>query len=225
MANANKLTLKDSIYQQMIEMICNGQFKSNEIITESQLISHFGTSKSPVREALIQLCHDNVLSSIPRCGYQVISISPNDIHKLTELRLFLELGNLQKIIETITPDQLNKLHHLNQIRQVPTAQKDIWSCWNNNVVFHTYLLECGENEYVIDAMQRAFSSCTRAYAQLYATQKDTIIQSDNHPHRHTQLANAIEQHDLDMAVSILRKDILCMESELLHAPNPSWIQL
>ena len=60
-SNNLKITLKDNVYRQVIEMICNGQLQNDDIITEKQLTSHFGISKSPVREALIQLCHDHVL--------------------------------------------------------------------------------------------------------------------------------------------------------------------
>lgn len=203
------------VYRQIIEMICNGQLPSNAIITEKQLSAHFGLSKSPVREALLQLCHDHVLVSIPRCGYQVIQINGKDVHDLTEIRLLLEVGSLPKIIEKITPEQIQTLQELNRQRENPTKDKDVWSSWNRNLEFHLCLLEAADNQYVLETSRRVLSSCTRAYAQLYSLQKEAVVLPNDKTHAHPLLTQAIEMHDLATAQSLLRSDILRMESQLL----------
>lgn len=212
-----KPTLKDNVYRQIIEMICNGQLKSDEIITEKQLTTYFGISKSPVREALIQLCHDHVLTSIPRCGYQIIHINAKDIHDLTEIRLFLELNSLKKVIDKITPEGLAQLKEMNSQRKKPITEKDVWSSWNQNIEFHLFLVEIANNAYVLDTMKRILSSCTRAYAQLYSIHKESVTLPNDDTHAHSLITQAIEKHDLETAQSLLRKDILCMESQLLSA--------
>ncbi len=213
--NNNKPTLKDMVYRQVIEMICNGQLQSNEIITEKQLTSHFGISKSPVREALIQLCHDHVLNSIPRCGYQVIRINSKDVHDLTEIRLLLEVGSLPKIIEKAAPRHIEHLKELNREREKPTSEKDVWSSWHRNIEFHLYLLGIANNEYVLDTVSRVLSSCTRAYAQLYSLQREAVVLPNDKTHAHPLITEAIENHDLAAAQSLLQNDILRMESQLL----------
>ena len=213
--NTNKPTLKDRVYRQVIEMICNGQLQSSAIITEKQLTAHFGISKSPVREALIQLCHDHVLTSIPRCGYQVIQINGKDVHDLTELRLLIEVGSLPKLIEKTTPEHLKRLHELTRQRENPTKESDVWSSWNRNVEFHLCLIEGTHNEYILDTLSRVLSSCTRAYAQLYALQKETVVLPNDKTHAHPLITEAIENHDLATAQSLLHNDILRMESQLL----------
>ena len=55
MKNQKNISLKDSVYKQIVEMITTGELSADAIITESQMIEHFQVSKSPVREALIQL--------------------------------------------------------------------------------------------------------------------------------------------------------------------------
>ena len=39
------------------------------------MIEKFGVSKSPVREALVELCKDGILTNIPRMGYQVRAVT------------------------------------------------------------------------------------------------------------------------------------------------------
>ena len=71
--------LKEIVYDSILESIYSSEFRPNEIITESGLIKKFGFSKSPVREALTALCHEGVLHNIPRCGYQVIAMTTEDV--------------------------------------------------------------------------------------------------------------------------------------------------
>lgn len=215
--NGSKPTLKDMVYRQIIEMICSGQLQSDFIITEKQLTEHFGISKSPVREALIQLCHDHVLTSIPRCGYQVIKINAKDVHDLIELRLMLELGNLSRLTGQISPELIQKLNALNHERELPMAQKDIWSSWNRNIAFHMELAKASGNEYLIETLRRILSACTRAYAQLYTVQKEAVLlpQHGTDTHSHVLITQALALHQSEIAQDLLKKDILCMESQLL----------
>ena len=61
--NPTVLSLKDTIYQRIVEMISLGELAPGTTFSEQQLIRLFAVSKSPVREALIQLCSENVLRS------------------------------------------------------------------------------------------------------------------------------------------------------------------
>ena len=74
-----KETLKERVYRGIYEAVTNGEYKSNDILTENQMIEKFGVSKSPVREALVELCKDGVLINIPRMGYQVRAVTLKEI--------------------------------------------------------------------------------------------------------------------------------------------------
>lgn len=76
METQHKPTLKDEVYQQIIELICNGSIKTGEIITEKQLINHFGISKSPVREALIQLATTTCSRAFPAAAIRSFRFRP-----------------------------------------------------------------------------------------------------------------------------------------------------
>ena len=183
-----KLSLKDTVYQQLIELICQGKLLPDTLFTENHMISYFGVSKSPVREALIQLCHENVLKSIPRCGYQVTAISSKNVRDVTELRLYLELSSLPKVMENITTADIEELKRQNQVR-------------------------LAGNEQVNNAMEQAMTTYRRAYAQLYTLKKDVI--AANKASYHDFFVSSLERHDVFSAHEYLKKDILFMEDELL----------
>ena len=227
-----KLSLKDTVYQQLIELICQGKLLPDTLFTENHMISYFGVSKSPVREALIQLCHENVLKSIPRCGYQVTAISSKNVRDgiprcgyqvtaissknvrdVTELRLYLELSSLPKVMENITTADIEELKRQNQVRLVNPEKKDLWIAWRNNYQFHMTVVRLAGNEQVNNAMEQAMTTYRRAYAQLYTLKKDVI--AANKASYHDFFVSSLERHDVFSAHEYLKKDILFMEDELL----------
>lgn len=194
-------------------MICTGELTPDTIFTENQMITRFKVSKSPVREALIQLCHEDVLKSIPRCGYQVTKITSQNVRDLTELRLYLELSSLPKVMEHLTAEHIHELKEQNLRRVAYPSQKNVWTAWNNNYKFHTFLLSIAGNKIVNAAMEQAMNTCRRAYAQLYTLKKETI--APNKPFLHDRIVNSLENHDVFSAYNYLKQDILFMEKELL----------
>ena len=211
-ANPPSVSLKDTIYQSVVEMICSGQLTPNMIFTEQQLISHFQVSKSPVREALIQLCGEGVLRSIPRHGYQVVEISRQNVQDLTQLRMYLELGNLPQAMEHLTPERLLELKRQNDERRQPSNAKHIWDSWNRNSLFHMTLIEYGENAQVARVMKQVLATCTRAYAQSFTAKKSLIAPSEDN--QHDLIVRALELHDIYAAHEHLRRDILLMGESL-----------
>lgn len=79
--------LTEFVYNKIYEEIINGELQPGDLIVEKQLIARYNISRSPVREALISLCDENVLRSIPRAGYQVVGFSYSEIKQMTEARL------------------------------------------------------------------------------------------------------------------------------------------
>ena len=51
-------SLKDIVYQAVLNGIFTDEYKPNQIINEQELVQKFGCSKTPVREALVALCND-----------------------------------------------------------------------------------------------------------------------------------------------------------------------
>ena len=105
-----KETLKERVYRGIYEAVTNGEYRPNDILTENQMIEKFGVSKSPVREALVELCKDGVLINIPRMGYQVRAVTLKEIMDILEFRV--ECGSRrpsQKLFLFLTRENINML--------------------------------------------------------------------------------------------------------------------
>ena len=81
-------SLKNMVYQAILNGIFTDEYKPNQIINEQELVQKFGCSKTPIREALVTLCNEGILRSFPRFGYQVVSVSREEAQNILDSALF-----------------------------------------------------------------------------------------------------------------------------------------
>ena len=67
-------TLKDHVYEYIEEQIMKGTLLPGERINENTICEELGISRTPVREALIQLTAEGVLETKARKGFVIKSV-------------------------------------------------------------------------------------------------------------------------------------------------------
>lgn len=198
-------TLKDAVYQKIMNGILSDEYKPNQIITERELIEKFGCSKSPIREALITLCNENVLLSHPRYGYEVVRITSDDVNNILEYRYILEGSLLKKYYTAIGEEQIHELRRLDEVC-VKTLEIDMWTHWEANTRFHLALASYSKNIYAAKQLSAAMTALKRAYAQFY-WQKWTTANPNDDVRFHEDLIHSLETGALDKALVFLQNDL------------------
>ena len=88
-------TLTEQAADTIRARIIGGELPLGAPLSENQLASELGVSKTPIREALLQLKVEGLVSIQPQRGSFVFDMSPADIAELGELRETLELAALR----------------------------------------------------------------------------------------------------------------------------------
>ncbi len=70
--------------------IVTGEFSPGERLDEAQLAARFGVSRTPIREALMQLSAIGLVETRPRRGAVVVDPGPNRIYEMFEVMAELE---------------------------------------------------------------------------------------------------------------------------------------
>lgn len=92
-------TMKGRIYQVLREMIINGDLSPGSRLVERGLAVEFGTSKTPVREALLTLERERLVEIIPHLGAQVTTISAEEFREWLLILDVLESAALRHALE------------------------------------------------------------------------------------------------------------------------------
>ncbi len=203
---ANEGSLKTKIYTEVFESIIKGEYRPNDILSEKSLVEKFNVSKSPVREALIELCNEGVLRSIPRYGYEVIRLTDRHVQDIQRFRVVLECGCLTQYWDMITPEHIEHLERMHAEGYKGSLEHDALIHWAQNSQFHLALISCFNNEYIYCSLKSSLNTLSRAYAQFYWDKwhKTEYISFAND---HKQFLEYLKTNDKDAAVSCLQKDI------------------
>ncbi|HEY8344512.1 MAG TPA: GntR family transcriptional regulator [Bacillota bacterium] len=82
--------LRDKAYKMIKDMIINCQLTPGEPISEIDLMKTVGASRTPIREALNKLEHENLVIIYPKRGVFVTGISIKDIIDIYTIREVVE---------------------------------------------------------------------------------------------------------------------------------------
>ncbi|MFR1511689.1 MAG: GntR family transcriptional regulator [Coprococcus sp.] len=213
-----KETLKERVYRGIYEAVTNGEYRPNDILTENQMIEKFGVSKSPVREALVELWKDGVLINIPRMGDQVRAVTLKEIMDILEFRVDVEVGGLRKSFPVLTRENINMLR---MIAEKHNADEDriVSNNWQRNYEFHTYLYSLNNNVYGHQALQQMIHQCSRYISQYFLSAWQRKNESNGR--YHMAVVDALEKQNIEEACVYLEKDILAVKEEILalHSMN------
>ena len=199
-------TLKEKVYSLIFDSIIKGKYPQGTILREKALTEKYKVSKSPVREALVELCNEGVLKSLPRYGYEVVQLTKQDIEDILDFRIILEGGALRKSISDIGTEQTDQLEEIDKLCISEKARDDFWTHWEYNKEFHMKLMSFYSNEFSYNILKRAMDTLTRAYAQHYWNKWDNIS-FPRDTKAHIKIIRCIKKKDLEGAIHFLKEDI------------------
>ncbi len=103
---------KHIIYRRIRSDIITGSKKPGERLSIDVLKNEFGTSVTPVRDALQMLNQEDLVTIKPRSGYYVTLVSLKELNDMLELRQILELAAVERAAEKITHEQIAVLENV-----------------------------------------------------------------------------------------------------------------
>lgn len=197
-------SLKDTICHAILEDILSHEYGPKEILNEKTLVEKYGCSKTPVREALLSLCNDNVLRNIPRYGYEIVRLSTDDVRDMLQFRYILESGILSAYLTKFTDSQIARLSAIDE--QCTAAGNDVWLHWACNCEFHMKMLTFSNNNYAVEELKKCMDRLKRAYAQFYWDNLDSVSLSMD-TRNHSGILQSLREKDLEKLLTHLKSDL------------------
>jgi len=183
-------SLSDTLHHSLREAILTVRIPPGTSLSEGALAREYGTSKTPVREALTRLCADGLVRVIPFKGYYVTPISLGDVQSLYQVRTVLEAGAAELAAVVITPEDAERLLAICQ--REPTDHVGLMN-WNTE--FHLAIAGATRN----DRLQALLRDCLENLHRVLV--RDIITQEDPHfrGREHLRIAERICAHDANSA--------------------------
>jgi DNA-binding GntR family transcriptional regulator len=84
------MLLRDNIYQAIRHAVLTCEFQPGQELREQVLADRYRVSRSPVRDSLLRLEQENLVTVLPRQGYRVRPISQSDVEDIFGLHLLID---------------------------------------------------------------------------------------------------------------------------------------
>lgn len=203
----NNSNLKEYIHDQILKDVIKGTLQPNTILHEKKLMEQYGVSRSPVREALIQLCSESVLRNYPKRGYEVAAITEKEVQDISRFRIALECTLLMQYGPNISDETLQQLEeHIAAHAALQAHGLTALQHWNANMKFHLLLFSSYDNPYSYQKLEEALTIQTRFYVQKRSKKWQTPVFTDADV-LHRAILDYLKQKNYSMAASILKADI------------------
>lgn len=147
------LSLKEMAFQSIKAAILSNKLEPGKIYNEQGLAKELGISKTPVREALLDLATKGFINPLPRRGVQVNVLTEKDIKDLYDVRIALETAIVRWIIPKLTEESLKKIEAIHKKERSAIKADDRLSYLRIDREFHLYLASLTENRYMATSLE------------------------------------------------------------------------
>ena len=148
-------------------------------IVEDELAKNSGVSRTVVRNAMILLQREGLITIIPNKGSFVINPAKKDVVSFYQVREYLELGVGELAINRITAEQLSRME------ENYASQKDLLHDFSIekyavlNREFHWIIVEAADNEFYAKYLQELYN-IQRMYLIFFDKSKNNANSLKNH---------------------------------------------
>ena len=110
--SARRESLAQQGYDIIRRAIRDGRIPHGQLFSESALAESLGVSRTPVREALLNLYRDGVVEIVPKRGYRLAELDADAISEIRLLRAALEQVVVTRLCESATAADVAELRAL-----------------------------------------------------------------------------------------------------------------
>lgn len=202
------MLLRDNIYDAVRADILTCRLAPGEDLREQDLAAQYNVSRAPVRDALLRLEQERLVTVHPRQGYSVNRISVSDARDIFKFRLVLETNCASLAAENATSEILDELESFREF----DASGD-FIAYNRG--FHTAIAKAGGNRRMAAAACELIDQADRlvriSLSGIKGRDPTQLVAE------HAALIDAIQRRDGKAAARIVQDHVLKAERRVLSA--------
>ena len=141
----NMVSLRQQVYDYLRSQMNRGELRPGSVINLGEMSARFGISRTPLREALLQLESEGFVTIFPRKGIIVNPLTEDDIRHAYEIIGALEASVVLNESFRINPSGINEMRRLNRHMREALDRDDFDTFYSHNIAFHNVYLDLSEN--------------------------------------------------------------------------------
>lgn len=192
-------TVRERAARELRDRILTGTLRAGSRVDLDAITEEFATSRTPVREALLELSFEGLVEIAPRSGITVIGISPDDV-----LDSFTILGVLTGQAAAWAAERIEseELEILRKLEADVVARSGDDSIGEANWQFHQKIHRAAHSPRLLTQIKQAVRVVPRNFLTVFPEhEKDSLDE-------HQQLLDALTDKDIERARAIAECHVL-----------------
>ena len=191
--------LRDQVYECIVSMILDMEIRPGDSFTEPMLIERLGVSRTPIREALLRLDAEGILSSSLARGFKLRALDDKEVADSFPILGSLEMLAIRELPDTLKAPMMKKLK---QVASDLSSTTDPVERWSLDSQFHQLLVEASGNKRLLDITKPLRVLLGRYELSFMAEAEPDHTHADT---QHMQIVAALESDERLQAARIDRE--------------------
>ena len=196
-------SLVDRLVDHVSGRIVSGDIPPGAKVTEEEIASDFGVSRTPVREAVKRLAELGLIVVRPRRGLEVVAVDERDVREITQLRAELETFALRLAMPRMTLADISELEAVSGACEALLAGGNRPRIFRADSRWHLAIAACSGNRHLEEALKRL--DVKVQLCRMFLCLSDSKVRSSVRFHR--KILAAIRKGDAAAAEGLLREHI------------------
>jgi DNA-binding GntR family transcriptional regulator len=139
-------SLREQVYEYLRDEMTRGGLQPGAFLDLNDLAQRLGISRTPLREALLQLESQGFVTVLPRRGFRLNPVTLDDIRHYYEIIGALEASVLKLVGASLTKADFDRMRELDLAMSKATAAEDFDRFFDLNTEFHEIYLGRSDNK-------------------------------------------------------------------------------
>jgi DNA-binding GntR family transcriptional regulator len=147
------VSIRQTVGETIRRALLEGKFRPGQALSEVALAAEMNVSRGPVREALLVLAQEGLVSHSQNYGFSVLEFNEHDRTEVQQVRLPLEILALELAKPYVTAEDMNNLHTLKVRMTEAYVQQRHIECIQADLEFHALIWERSRNKRLLMALR------------------------------------------------------------------------
>ena len=200
----SRANLSTQLYENLREALMDGHFRPGQRLTIAAFAEQYGTSITPVREAIFRLASERALDVRAATSIMVPKLTPKDLREIVNIRVDLEGMAAFRVAEIAKPAQIEEFELLNATF-IDAAATDPERASRANRDFHFKILKYADMPYVESICENMWTLMGPFLRTFHEEIPVRQLTARNHKHFH--FIEALKQRNPEGAREAMQLDI------------------
>jgi DNA-binding GntR family transcriptional regulator len=168
--------LRGQLVESLRADVLTGRYREGDAIRQEEVVARYQVSRTPVREALIELEKEGLLVRIPNCGMRVARQAPDSVHEfLIPLRRVIETYALRLCYASLNEDDFRGWDAILERMRKACELRDCVEIGEADIAFHRFLVHRAGEPAVMKIWESIVGQVRAYFLRYHLNYKDLMI--------------------------------------------------